>query len=142
MKGVFWNSRGLEDLAKHRYLKDLVKAEQIDFIALIETGRDQFPNGTLKKLSGGKEFIWHCMAPHGRSGGILLGVDLTVFDIGSIDEGDFYVKFTLRTLHKKMTYSDAHKGDLQLSAVTPQVKVTGFISARHLGPVWGCTRTR
>jgi hypothetical protein len=36
------------------------------------------------------------LAPHGRSGGILLGVDLTVFDIGSIDEGDFYVKFTLR----------------------------------------------
>jgi hypothetical protein len=36
------------------------------------------------------------MAPHGRSGGILLGVDLSVFDIGAIDEGDFYVKFTLR----------------------------------------------
>ncbi|CAD6255780.1 unnamed protein product [Miscanthus lutarioriparius] len=36
------------------------------------------------------------MAPHGRSGGILLGVDLNFFDIGAIDEGDFYVKFTLR----------------------------------------------
>jgi hypothetical protein len=36
------------------------------------------------------------MAPHERSGGILLGVDLSVFDIGAIDEGDFYVKFTLR----------------------------------------------
>jgi hypothetical protein len=36
------------------------------------------------------------MAPHGRSGGILLGVDLSVFDIGAIDEGDFYIKFTLR----------------------------------------------
>jgi hypothetical protein len=36
------------------------------------------------------------MATHGRSGGILLGVDLSVFDIGGIDEGDFYVKFTLR----------------------------------------------
>jgi hypothetical protein len=36
------------------------------------------------------------MAPHGRSGGILLGVDLSIFDIGAIDEGDFYVKFTLR----------------------------------------------
>ena len=35
------------------------------------------------------------MAPHGRSGGILLGVDLQVFDIGAIAEGDFYVKFTL-----------------------------------------------
>jgi len=36
------------------------------------------------------------MAPHGRSGGILLGVDLGIFDIGAIDEGDFYVKFLLR----------------------------------------------
>jgi hypothetical protein len=36
------------------------------------------------------------MAPHGRSGGILLGVDLSVFDIGAIAEGDFYVGFTLR----------------------------------------------
>jgi hypothetical protein len=36
------------------------------------------------------------MAPHGRSGGILLGVDLSIFDIGAIDDGDFYVKFTLR----------------------------------------------
>jgi hypothetical protein len=40
MKGVFWNSRGLADLAKHRYLADLVKEEQINFIALSETGRD------------------------------------------------------------------------------------------------------
>ena len=36
------------------------------------------------------------MAPHGRSRGILLGVDLNVFDIGAIVEGDFYVKLTLR----------------------------------------------
>jgi hypothetical protein len=36
------------------------------------------------------------MAPHGRSDENLLGVDLSVFDIGAIDEGDFYVKFTLR----------------------------------------------
>jgi hypothetical protein len=36
------------------------------------------------------------MAPHGRLGGILLGMDLSVFDICAIDEGDFFVKFTLR----------------------------------------------
>ena len=38
MKGIFWNSRGLGDLAKHRFLSDLVKEEQISFIALSETG--------------------------------------------------------------------------------------------------------
>ena len=96
MKGVFWNSRGLADLAKHRFLAELVKEEQINFIALSETGRDSFPDHVLKNLCGGRDFLWHAMAPHGRSGGILLGVDLTIFDIGAIDEGDFYVKFTLR----------------------------------------------
>ena len=94
MKGVFWNSRGLADLAKHRFLADLVKEEQINFIALSETGRDDFPNHTLKNLCAGRDFLWHCMAPHGRSEGILLGVDLNVFYIGAIAEGDFFVKFT------------------------------------------------
>lgn len=50
MKGVFWNSRGLGDLAKHRFLADLVKEEQINFIALSETGRDEFPDHILKKV--------------------------------------------------------------------------------------------
>ena len=96
MKGVFWNSRGLKDLATHRFLADLVKEEQINFIALSETGRDDFPDHILKNLCAGRDFLWHSMTPHGRSGGILLGVDLNVFYIGAIVEGVFYVKFTLR----------------------------------------------
>jgi hypothetical protein len=96
MKGVFWNSRGPADLAKHIFLAELVKEEQLNFIALFETGRESFPDHVLKNLCAGRDFLWHAMAPHGRSGGILLGVDLSAFDIGAIDEGDFYVKFTLR----------------------------------------------
>jgi hypothetical protein len=37
--------------------------------------------------------VWHSTAPHGRSGAILLGVNLDVLDIGSINDGDFFVKF-------------------------------------------------
>jgi hypothetical protein len=96
MKGVFWNSRGLADLAKHRFLAELVREEQINFITLSETGRESFSDHVLKILCVGRDFLWHAMALHGRSRGILLGVDLSVFDIGAIDEGDFYVKFTLR----------------------------------------------
>jgi exonuclease III len=96
MKGVFWNSRGLADLAKHRFLAEPVREEQINFIALFETSRESFPDHVLKNLCAGRDFLWHAMAPHGRSGGILLGVDLSVFDIGAINEGNFYVKFTLR----------------------------------------------
>jgi hypothetical protein len=96
MKGVFWNNRGLTDLAKHRFLDGLVREEQINFIALSETGRESFFDHVVKNLCAERDFLWHAMAPHGCSGGILLGVDLSVFDIGAINEGDFYVKFTLR----------------------------------------------
>jgi hypothetical protein len=41
----------------------------------------------------GRNFLWHCKEPRGRSGVILLGIDLDTFDIGAIDEGDFYAKF-------------------------------------------------
>ena len=65
MKGAFWNSRGLADLAKHRFLAELVKEEQINFIALSQIGRDDFPDHILKNLCGGHEFLWHSMSPHG-----------------------------------------------------------------------------
>jgi hypothetical protein len=76
-------------------VSDLVKEQNLSFIAISETVRRSFTDPFLRNLSGGKNFLWHCKEPDGRSGGILLGVDLDVFDIGGIDEGEFYVKFTL-----------------------------------------------
>jgi hypothetical protein len=73
----------------------MVNEEQINFIALMETSRNDFPDATLKKFCGGRDFLWHCMAPHGRCGGIILGVNIDVFDIGSIYEGDFMLNFSL-----------------------------------------------
>ena len=40
--------------------------------------------------------MWHWTEPHGRSGGMLLGANLDVCDVGSIEEGDFFIKFHLR----------------------------------------------
>jgi hypothetical protein len=57
MKGVFWNSRGLADLAQHRFLAELVKEEQINFIALSKTGRESFPDHVLKNLCAGRNFL-------------------------------------------------------------------------------------
>ena len=38
----------------------------------------------------------HWTEPHGRSGGILFGVNADEIDVGSIEDGDFFVKFRLR----------------------------------------------
>jgi len=42
MKGIFWNSNGFAD-KKKRFLSDLTKEKNLDFIAVSETGRANFP---------------------------------------------------------------------------------------------------
>jgi hypothetical protein len=42
-----------------------------------------------------KRFHLHVKEPRGRSGGILLGIDLSIFHIGAIDEGEYYIKLHL-----------------------------------------------
>jgi exonuclease III len=96
MKGIFWNSRGLSDLAKASFISDSVKEQNLEFVALLETGKKEYTQSTLNSFCAGRNFIWHWTQPHGRSGGILLGVNLDAIDIGSIEEGDFFIKFKLR----------------------------------------------
>jgi hypothetical protein len=76
MKGIFWNSRGLSDLAKTRFISDTVREQDLDFVALLETGKKDFAQSTLNNFCAGRNFLWHWTEPHGRSGGILLGVNL------------------------------------------------------------------
>jgi hypothetical protein len=96
MKRVFWNRRGLSDLAKTRFLRETSKEQDLVFIAPLETGRKDFSQDTLDNFSGGRNYVWHWMAPCGRSGGILMGVNLDVLDVGSIEDGEFFVKFRVR----------------------------------------------
>jgi hypothetical protein len=80
MKGIFWNSRGLSDLA------------------LLETGKKDYSKAILNKICASQNYFWHWTTPHGRSGGMLLGINLDTYDIGGVDEGDFYIKFHLRNI--------------------------------------------
>jgi hypothetical protein len=47
MKGIFWNCNGFADPKKYRFLSDLTKEKNLDFIVLSETGRANFPQSTL-----------------------------------------------------------------------------------------------
>ena len=96
MKGIFWNCNGFADQKKYRFLSELVKEKNLNFMALSETGRTSIPQNTLNNICAGKDYLWHTKAPVGHSGGMLVGVNLTTFDIGEIEEGEFFVHFKLR----------------------------------------------
>jgi len=42
MNEIFWNSRGLHDLAKTKFLSNAAREQGLDFIALLETGKKDF----------------------------------------------------------------------------------------------------
>ena len=53
MKGLFWNSRGLGDLAKHRYICEVVKEQHLDFVAILETVKKDFSVSSLNHVVDG-----------------------------------------------------------------------------------------
>jgi len=82
-------------LAKYWYILDIVRDLNLDFFAVMETGKQDMSKTNLARLSGCADFVWHCLPPRGRSGGIPLGVKANVLDIPLIVEGGFYIKFHL-----------------------------------------------
>jgi exonuclease III len=104
MKGLFWNSRGLSDLAKYRYISDAVRDNDLDFVAVMETGKQDMSKSNLARLSGGADFVWHCLPPKGRSGGLLLGVRDSTLELSLIVEVEFYIKFHLCNKSDKFSW--------------------------------------
>jgi hypothetical protein len=95
MKGFYWNSRGLSDLAKYQYIVEAIKNHFLNFVVVMETGKQDMSRSNLTCLAGGADLVWHCLPPRGRFGGILLGVNATNLNLSLIVEGEFYIKFHL-----------------------------------------------
>ena len=96
MKGIFWNSRGLRDLAKAGFLFVTSNEHNLDFITLLETHRKGYSDEDLNTFCGGREYFWHWSPPKGRLGGILLGVNLCTFYLLDVWTGEFTLKMHLK----------------------------------------------
>jgi hypothetical protein len=58
MNGMFRNSRDLRELAKHSHIDDCCKDYNLDFISISETGKRDYSQNFLNRLSGGIDFEW------------------------------------------------------------------------------------
>ena len=105
MKGMFWNSRGLGDLAKYKHISDCVRDHALDFVAISECSKRDFPTRDLDHFSCGKDYEWHILPPSGRSGGILLGIHSTYLELLSTSKGEYHIKFHLRNKSDNFIWS-------------------------------------
>jgi hypothetical protein len=95
LKGCIWDSDGFKDHAKHSVVHEAIREFRLDFFSVLEIGRENFSAPFLKNLSGGLDFIWYCLPPLGRSGGILVGFIAQTINVKNIVAGDHCVKFHL-----------------------------------------------
>ena len=77
--------------------KESIREYNLDFVALLETGRANFSVPFLRDLSCGRDFHWYCLPPHGRSGGILVGLNANTLKVNKVENGDFCVKLTIKS---------------------------------------------
>ena len=91
LRGLTWNSEGFRDPGKHLFVKESIRDHQLDFVALLETGRSNFAVPFLRDLSSGKDFTWFCLPPHGRSGGILVCINSATLKVTKVENGEFCV---------------------------------------------------
>jgi hypothetical protein len=96
MNGMFKNSRGLSDLAKHLHITHCINDHNLDFVAILETGRRDFSQRLLVRLSGGVDFEWTSKPPRGRSGVILLRVQTNTMKVLARSSGDYHIKLRIR----------------------------------------------
>jgi hypothetical protein len=78
MNEMFRNSRGLGDLAKHSHIADCCKDYNLDFIAISKTGKRDYSQSLLNRLSQGLDFDWFSHPSGGRWGG--RGACVSAFD--------------------------------------------------------------
>ena len=58
MIGVFWNIRGLNSPTKTDKLKELIRANNPDFICISETKKEEFSILQIEKFDPGSNFHW------------------------------------------------------------------------------------
>ena len=92
---MFWNVRGIRQDIKRNFVRDTIVEKHLHFVRLQETIKSDYSKNELHNLSGGKSFLWEWIAPMGKSGGILVGVNNDCFDILQVEKGTYFNRMLL-----------------------------------------------
>jgi exonuclease III len=96
--------RGFDRRGQRTQIQDFLKKEQLDIIFLQETMRKDFTDQELRGLVNGVLFHWHWQVAEGQSGGMLLGIRDDTSEVGSIDQGQFFLSVSLFNRETKFKF--------------------------------------
>lgn len=93
--GLIWNCRGLKKKEIPTFLKNLILDKKFHFIGLQETMIPECNDSLLRKFDMNQEYLWMWNSSRGKSGGILVGIQIQRFDVGSFKQGEFMLQMNL-----------------------------------------------
>jgi len=105
MKGLIWNCRGIKKSGVSAFLRNLISEHKFYFIGLQETMQEEIDDRTLRLIDPSGSYLWKWIPSNGRSGGILSGVHIDKFDIGSFHEGKYILQLNLYDKEKKVKWN-------------------------------------
>ena len=91
MRVLFFNIRGFGRSGRRTLIKDLLRNHKIDIVCLQETIKQDFTDFELQGLEVGENFYWCWLPAVGHSGGMLLGLRDSVFEVESTDRGQYFL---------------------------------------------------
>ena len=100
---MFWNVRGIWQVIERNFIRETIIEKHLDFVGLQETIKGDYSKNELHNLSGWKTFLWEWIAPRGKSGGMLVGINSDNFDLQQVEKGTYYVRMLL--FDKKAKFS-------------------------------------
>ena len=95
-------------------LRNLILEHKFHFVALQETMQQVIEDSLLRQIDPMQTYLWKWIPSIGKSVGILSGINLEFFDVGSFCEGQFILQLNLwdKVLKKKWNllnvYEAAH----------------------------------
>jgi hypothetical protein len=103
MKGLFWNCMGVRKKGLASYVRDLLKENGFDLICIQETMVQDFSDAMIRSVDPSKCYLWDWSPAKGKSGGILSGLKLDSFNVGSRTQGEYILMHVMwdKRLEKK-----------------------------------------
>jgi exonuclease III len=92
---LFWNCRGARKNGLATYVRDLMGEYRFDFVCFQETIVQDFSEAMLRRIDPYMIYLWDWISTKGRSSGVLTGINLHRFDIGSRIQGEFLLQHNL-----------------------------------------------
>ncbi|RVW85679.1 Transposon TX1 uncharacterized 149 kDa protein [Vitis vinifera] len=99
-----WNVRGVNDSAKRKVIKAMIRSQRVDMFCLQETKIQSMTEGLVRSLGTGRFLNWGTVDAQGSAGGILICWDKRTLELMELEVGCFSISCRMRNVEDGLVW--------------------------------------